>query len=255
MKIGDSKPVASAQRSGPRSASAAGRSEGSAPALSARDTTSVLGIPEQELTPKVRQAIMTLMAEVDRLRQELEQSQSRFIELERFANLDPLVPVLNRRAFVHEMGRAISFSERYQMPASLIYFDLNNFKDLNDAYGHGAGDAALIQIGQLLRAHVRETDLVGRLGGDEFGVILSSATEDVAYKKAELLAGLIERTAVTWQGDSLGLSAAYGVYGFKPGVDAAAAMAEADRAMFQRKRTSKNGTGRGSNGTNSNAGR
>lgn len=245
MKIGEGKPTGPVRGVASRGYGATPAPGAAAPrsaAAPAADQATILGIPEAELTPKVRDAIASLMAEVDRLRRELEQSQSRFAELERFANLDPLVPVLNRRAFVREMGRVISFSERYQMPASLIYLDLNNFKEINDAWGHAAGDSALVQVGRLLTAHVRETDVVGRLGGDEFGVILAQANEDVAQRKAESLAGLIEQTPIDWQNEAMRLSAAFGVYTFRPGEDAAAVMENADRAMFQRKRNMKTGS-------------
>ena len=203
------------------------------------DGAEVLGIPETELTPKVRSAIMTLMTEVDRLRRELDQARKRFEELERDANADPLVPVMNRRAFVREMSRIISFTSRYDMPATLVYFDINGFKAVNDRLGHAAGDVALVQIGKLLSAHVRESDVVGRLGGDEFAVVLANAADDVAQKKAKSLGDLISQTPITFNGEQFTLTAAYGVYTIKPGEDAALAMEQADRDMFVRKRTMK----------------
>jgi diguanylate cyclase (GGDEF)-like protein len=203
------------------------------------DSVSILGIPEAELTPKVRAAITTLLAEMDRLRGELQDSRQRYDELERDANQDPLVPVLNRRAFVREMGRLISFAGRYNMTASLVYFDLNTFKALNDTHGHAAGDAALLHVGNLLMAHVRESDIVGRLGGDEFGIILASATEEVALKKAESLAELLAKSPLSFEGHELTLSAAFGTYEFKSGESAQLAMANADLAMFKRKRSMK----------------
>jgi diguanylate cyclase (GGDEF)-like protein len=237
MKIGDSKPV------GPGPATRVPKTASPASVVRAQpvDTASILSIPESELTPKVRAAITTLMAEVDRLRDELDRTQRRYEELERDANLDPLVPVLNRRAFVREMSRLISFSGRYNMAASLVYFDLNAFKTLNDTYGHAAGDAALLHIGDLLRAHVRESDVVGRLGGDEFGIILANASDEVAQKKARSLAELLAANPLNLDGQTLSLSAAFGTYEFKPGETAQLAMANADLAMFKQKRSMKAG--------------
>ena len=110
------------------------------------DVSSVLGIPEAEFTPRVRDAIMGLMAEVDRLRQELEQIKKRLETAETEADQDDLLPVLNRRAFIREMSRIMSFGERYDLAASLIYFDLYGFKAVNDTHGHAAGDAALLHV-------------------------------------------------------------------------------------------------------------
>lgn len=239
MKIGDSKPAAAGAAPRARVAKPASRSF---PARTdPADTASILGIPEAELTPKVKAAIGTLMAEVERLRGELDHARRRYDELERDANLDVLVPVLNRRAFVREMGRLISFSGRYNMAASLVYFDLNEFKALNDAHGHAAGDAALMHVGNLLTNHVRESDIVGRLGGDEFGIILANAGEEVAQKKAESLAKLLASSPFSFEGHHLTLSAAFGAYAFKPGESAQLALAHADQAMFKRKRSMKGG--------------
>ena len=83
-----------------------------------------------------------------------------------------MLPLLNRRAFVRELTRYISFAGRYNTPASLIYFDLNHLKKTNDTLGHAAGDAVLAHFTEVLTAHVRDSDSVGRLGGDEFGVLL-----------------------------------------------------------------------------------
>jgi PleD family two-component response regulator len=89
--------------------------------------SAVSGIPESEFTPRVRDAIMRLMEEVDRLRVELQGTKRRLEELETMADQDALLPILNRRAFVREMSRIMSFADRYQLPASLLYFDLDHF--------------------------------------------------------------------------------------------------------------------------------
>ena len=116
-------------------------------------------------------------------------------DVERLADQDALLPIANRRAFVREMSRLASYSERYHTPASLVYFDINGFKAINDIHGHAAGDAALQSVAELLVQHVRESDTVGRLGGDEFGVILVHADEAVANTKAQSLAD-----AIRWSG-------------------------------------------------------
>src|ERR1700761_9784609 len=87
---------------------------------------SVLGIPENEFTPRVRDAIMGLMSEVDSLRRELSDTRARLDEAEKTADQDHMLPLLNRRAFVRELTRYIAFTGRYNTPAALIYFDLNH---------------------------------------------------------------------------------------------------------------------------------
>ncbi|MFQ5534282.1 MAG: GGDEF domain-containing protein [Sphingomonadales bacterium] len=206
---------------------------------SVSDTVSILGIPADETTPKVREAIMQLMAEVDRLRVDLDMTRRRLGEMERLADLDPLAPISNRRAFVRELTRMIAFSERYGAPGSLIYLDLNDLKGVNDQFGHGAGDAALRHVATILLDNIRESDIVGRLGGDEFGVILVQSDEETARVKAEKLVAAIADEPFKWEDHELSLKTANGVYAFRPGEDANRAMAEADKAMYARKRDMK----------------
>jgi GGDEF domain-containing protein len=186
MRIDNTRrPAASA---GVSSYQKAGNTSKNAPAARASGAASVLGIPQDELTRKVQEAIVKLMEEVDTLRQELDQSLSRIEYLEQLADQDSLAPVANRRAFVRELSRNLSYSERYGTSSSVIYFDLNGLKQLNDTRGHAAGDAAILKVAKILASNVRESDIVGRLGGDEFGVMLSHADEDAARSKAEFLA-------------------------------------------------------------------
>jgi diguanylate cyclase (GGDEF)-like protein len=201
--------------------------------------TSVLGIPEAEFTPRVRDAIMGLMSEVDNLRRELSQTQAWLDEAEKTADQDHMLPLLNRRAFVRELARYIAFTDRYNTPASLIYFDLNRLKQTNDTLGHAAGDAVLTQFSNVLLAHVRDSDCVGRLGGDEFAILLSHATQDQALKKADVLAAAVQASPAQWNGHTIPVSFAYGAFELKPGDNADLALTRADEAMYAQKRASK----------------
>ncbi len=204
-----------------------------------RDTASVMGIPEAELTPKVRDAIMRLMAEVDSLRQQLASAQARLGDMERLADEDSLAPVYNRRAFVRELSRVMSYSDRYGTPATLLFFDANNFKAINDTHGHAAGDQALMTIAQVLVDHVRDSDVVGRIGGDEFAVILSNADEASGREKGEGLVQIVRELDFQWEGTPVALDIAVGVYGLKAGEDAGTALAQVDKAMYANKSASK----------------
>ena len=202
------------------------------------DTSSVMGIPEAEFTPKVKAAIMTLMQEVDSLRQQVETATRRMESMERLADQDTLLPIYNRRAFVRELTRLMMYSERYGATASLVFLDLNGFKKINDEHGHAAGDEALKRVSELLVENVRGSDVVGRLGGDEFGVILAQASEDAALAKAKELAAKIADLPLFWDGVRFNIGAAYGVTAFKPGENAAEALEAADQAMFDNKKAS-----------------
>lgn len=237
MKIDNGRPANSGRVVATGPARAAARAYGGqsaaagAPAAPA-DIASVAGIPEAELTPKVRDALTMLIGEVQRMREELSQAQQRVAYLEKLADEDTLVPVANRRAFVRELGRMVAFAERYGTQSSVLYFDINGFKRVNDEYGHGAGDAALCHIARTLVEHVRESDTVGRLGGDEFGVILAQADAESAAEKAAALAHAIETQPLIWEGHELRVGASYGAYTFAGGVNAGEALERADQAMY-----------------------
>ena len=212
------------------------------PAASVLEPAIVLGIPVHEVTPRVREALLTLMQEVESLRREIERNQSRMAELEKLADSDTLSPVANRRAFVRELLRVMSYAERYQVETSILFIDVNDLKTINDAHGHAAGDAALMHVADTLRANIRGSDMVGRLGGDEYAVILSHASEEQATQKADLLQHKISEKPVLFQGQSIVVAAAVGVYTFGPGETPTAVLAAADKRMYARKKKMKAAT-------------
>jgi diguanylate cyclase (GGDEF)-like protein len=201
----------------------------------APDMASVLGIPASEFTPRVRAAILRLMGEVDAMRQELADQRRRMAAVETDADQDILLPCLNRRAFVRELSRILSFVERYGLPASLVYIDLDNFKDINDRFGQAAGDAALSHVCEVIKGHIRESDLLGRLGGDEFGLLLAKANQREADMKADLISQIIKASPFIWAGKAIQMSFTTGAYEFRPGENPAEAMSRADKAMNERK--------------------
>ncbi|MHA1565962.1 MAG: GGDEF domain-containing protein [Alphaproteobacteria bacterium] len=240
MKIGGTRStgrpttVATRQTSG---AAAAAPSQAVGVTHPVADITTLAGIPEGELTPKVRVAIEMLLAEVQRLRVDIDQAQKRVGYLEKLADEDSLVPVANRRAFVRELGRIVAYAERYGAESSVLYFDINDFKNINDTYGHAAGDAALRQVGKLLLENIRESDIVGRLGGDEFGVILAQANAQTAVEKAATLADAVESEPFVWEDHSLAIGVSYGIYSFSGQENAGEALARADKAMYLHKQS------------------
>ena len=236
MKIGDSKPVGSTSSATARERE---KARGAAAASGGRmvsDTASIMGIPEAEITPAVRDALMALMGEVDRLRRDMSAMQDRLREAEKLADHDPLLPVLNRRAFVRELSRVIAFGRRYGEPAGLVYFDIDNFKQVNDVHGHLAGDAALHHLTRLVLDNIRETDIVGRLGGDEIGVILVRADEAMAKSKAAGLADLVASRPLQFEDKELALTISVGAVAFTGEDQPDEALARADKAMYAAKR-------------------
>lgn len=200
------------------------------------DKADFLGISEAELTPAVRGAVQTLLTEIDDLRGEVGRLKTRLAEAEEIADRDALTPLLNRRALVRELGRIRTFAQRYGSAASLVYFDLDDLKSVNDRFGHAAGDAALKAVAERLRANVRDSDIVGRMGGDEFAVILVQADRATAEAKASSLARAIEAEPLRFGDWTAPLHVSFGVCEINQDADPEAIVAQADAAMFARKR-------------------
>jgi diguanylate cyclase (GGDEF)-like protein len=208
------------------------------PAVAAEkaDSAAFLGLTEAELTPAVRGAVQTLLTEIDDLRGEVGRLKARLSEVEGLADRDALTPLLNRRAFLRELSRVRTFAQRYGSPASVVFFDLDGFKRVNDRFGHAAGDAALRAVAERLSANVRESDVVGRLGGDEFGVILVQADHATAELKAAALAHAIEAEPIQFGDWTAPVHVSFGVRQISSEAEPEALLAEADAAMFARKR-------------------
>ena len=238
MKIGGTRSVGVATPVGRKTAHSV-NDDSVAAERSVSDVTTLMGISEAELTPKVHAAIMSLLQELKRLQSEIDQGKRRIDHLERLADQDTLIPVANRRAFVREMSRIMAYSQRYDVPSGVLYFDLNGMKEINDAYGHAAGDAALRTLANVFIENVRQSDVVGRLGGDEFGVILAQTDNEAAIEKAESLVEVIGNTPLVWEGKSITLSVAYGAYCFQKGETVDDALAHADKAMYAHKQRGK----------------
>jgi diguanylate cyclase (GGDEF)-like protein len=177
-----------------------------------------------------------LQAEVVRLRAELARAERRIAELEAHADIDPLLEILNRRGFERELARSLAYVKRYDTPAALIYIDLDGFKAVNDRYGHAAGDRLLKAVAAEIVRHLRASDVVGRLGGDELGVLLWNAASAQAETKARELERLIAAIELNHTGATLGVGASAGCVPLVPERDGAANIDAADRAMYARKR-------------------
>jgi diguanylate cyclase (GGDEF)-like protein len=179
--------------------------------------------------------VEALRAEIGRLSAALTRAERRIAELEARADVDPLLDILNRRGFERELARSLAYVRRYGTRAALIFIDLDRFKAVNDAHGHAAGDALLKQVAATLVAKVRASDTVGRLGGDEFGVIMWHIGEDQAALKARELEAAVEAAGIRHGTASLSVGASAGTLALGVALDVAAAIAAADRAMYARK--------------------
>ena len=163
-------------------------------------------------------------------------------ELARQARTDPLTGLMNRRAFIEDAGRRLDRLVSENLPAALMFIDLDGLKQVNDQSGHDAGDAALLATSALLRRTFRPTDLIARLGGDEFAVWLDGADSFTAAERAEGLRITVPKEfehLTTERGDCIGMS--IGIAMRQPGSDETldALIQRADQAMYEVKRNGR----------------
>ena len=163
-------------------------------------------------------------------------------ELARLNRLDGLTGLYNRNTIVELAGLELDRAQRLGGPTSILLFDLDLFKSINDRFGHPAGDAALRHVAALVQRTVRSTDIAGRLGGEEFMLLLPGTTDDAARKLAEKLRLRFESNPLAWEGQSITVTASLGVAGTTPARRGSfdALYAEADRALYQAKEQGRN---------------
>ena len=205
------------------------------PVLRANRQISAGSSPPQPPKPWSRTTAVKLAAEVERLAAELKASRSRITELEARIDVDPLTETLNRRGFERELKRSLAYVKRYGVSAALVYIDLDAFKPVNDRHGHAAGDVVLKAVAARLVGGVRASDVVARIGGDEFVLLLWNVDEGEATAKATELEAAIYATPVRWGASTLVVGAAAGVTMIGRLDAPAEVLARADAAMYARK--------------------
>ena len=197
------------------------------------------GLKPKALKSDVRAALAALQIEADSAVREIEALKERLLAAEAMADHDPLIPVLNRRAFLAALQRTIAYAARYGGEAAVLFLDMDDLKIINDQYGHATGDAALRHLGKLLLENVRETDMVGRLGGDEFAIILAPVDAEGARRKMDALSDAMAATPMSHEGVEHVVRASIGMHVIVPTEAAEDALARADEAMYAAKRKTK----------------
>ena len=180
-------------------------------------------------------AELALAAALDTDQRMRDQAQ-RIADLERQAMSDPLTGVLNRRGIDRALTSALSAARRYGEQGVLLSLDLDGFKFVNDTYGHAAGDKVLRQVARTLSENIRDTDSVGRVGGDEFVVLLTRVSQEQGATRARLLAEQVNSTVVNVEGRAILLRVSFGVQAYGGDDDGAALLSRADEDMYRNKR-------------------
>ncbi len=195
--------------------------------------------PKQKAAGATRSQAMKLAAEVEALREQLWAERARITELETRVDEDPLTGLLNRRGFLKALDRTLHYARRYKATAALLFLDLDGFKTVNDRHGHAAGDWVLGRVGRMIAGSVRASDVVGRVGGDEFTVLLWNLDEAQAALKARALEAMISDSVFEQKGKRYALGLSAGLTMLRNSDTCETVLVRADEVMYARKRQRK----------------
>ncbi|QTD54535.1 GGDEF domain-containing protein [Parasphingorhabdus cellanae] len=156
-------------------------------------------------------------------------------EMEQRANHDPLTELPNRRYFIESLEKRIRRCQRYGDNTALLFLDVDDLKSINDTHGHAAGDALLIHLAKILKDNIRACDMVARIGGDEFALLLDNLDADQVEHKILSLIDRIKTANLVHDDRVLKFGAAIGYSFVGPADTVSALMSRADEAMYQSK--------------------
>ena len=211
-------------------------------------------IAEEGLEGNIRDVLERIMGEVRELkevnkkfisrleeqREEIKKLRDELRRVKEEANIDPLTGLRNRRSFERTLSEFFKDFKKFGYPFSLIMLDLDNFKEINDTYGHLVGDRVLKEVGNILRNYLRAKDVAARVGGEEFAVILPGITKDVAALVAERLRKVISNRTVEYGDSKVNFTASFGVAEMRDDVESPEDLIrEADEKLYRAKRTGK----------------
>lgn len=161
-------------------------------------------------------------------------------ELKKQASTDPLTAVFNRRYFIQKGEEKIKLLKRYSTPLAIFMMDIDHFKRINDTYGHHMGDVVLKQVARKAMQILRETDIFGRLGGEEFGALLIETPLDDAVNAAERLRKGLEKLAIKTKKFTIRFTVSIGVTSVNPDDTVKSALQRADTALYSAKNMGRN---------------
>jgi len=195
-------------------------------------------LPKSSLSPK--KLVKTIDAALDKWTR-LQQAMADKEKLERLATFDSLTGLYNRRAILGKLRELINLANRYKEDFSLSMLDIDHFKKVNDRYGHLTGDDVLEKVAALIRGNIRDTDIAGRYGGEEFIIILPQATLSSAWVVAERLRSIIEQAEMKDPaGNVFAITVSQGLAGWERGEDAHSLISRSDEALYKAKEKGRN---------------
>lgn len=190
---------------------------------------------------KIKEDNTSLKQQLDKTTKDLEEKKEKIEEFKKIAVIDPLTHIPNRRALDTRLANEISRIKRYKGVLSVVFIDIDHFKNINDSYGHVVGDEVLIAFASLLQNYLRDTDYAGRYGGEEFVIVLPGTDRKGARVVAERIRGEMKEKVFVDKKKSvcLKVTASFGITEYKDGDDGNIILERADSALYKAKETGR----------------
>jgi diguanylate cyclase (GGDEF)-like protein len=190
---------------------------------------------------QLREAQIALEKANEELQAKIQLIEALQITLQEQAVRDPLTGLFNRRYLKDTLEREVARAKRENQPIGIMIMDIDQFKNINDRYGHDAGDKMLQEIGKKLLAHIRAEDIVCRYGGEEFVIVMPGASMGVAFERAESIRRMVDELFVPYEMEQMHVTISLGVAAYPVhGTDGEDALIRADRALYQAKEAGRN---------------
>jgi diguanylate cyclase (GGDEF)-like protein len=178
--------------------------------------------------------------EIEKLRQRVHFLEGKLKQLSKEVKTDFLTNIANKKAVMDELNKQESIFKRYGTNYSVVFFDIDHFKNINDTYGHDAGDVILKSLGLLFKRYARDIDMIGRFGGEEFVAILPNTDKEGAYKFAEKLRSIIQKTKFMYKNTRINVTVSGGVASRNETDSSEATLKLADERLYKAKRGGRN---------------
>jgi diguanylate cyclase len=194
----------------------------------------------QATTRRTHEAMVSDRQAVEQAEKRIQELEAELVEMSALVSEDPMTHSLNRRGMEHEFARETSRAMRQGSPLCVAMLDIDNFKKLNDTHGHLVGDEALIHLVRTAKEELRATDIIGRMGGEEFMIMLPNTAQADAVSVVERLQRALTKKFFLNNNDRILITFSAGVAVYEAGESQESIMDRADKALYEAKHTGKN---------------
>ena len=203
--------------------------------LSSQLSTSLRSKSQPSTNPEINTTLQFALLAMEEAEKRIKRQETRIKQLESLSVTDELTQLFNRRGFLQQFQFSLSISRRNKTGGSLMILDLDKFKQINDTYGHSAGDEVLKNVGVAISTVVRESDIVGRIGGDEFSILMPGASPVTVTKRISQIRSAMSKMNFPWNHKNLIISGSIGRYDYLGQENEQEILNFADTSMYKQK--------------------